>query len=92
MDKIKEFKRILANEGSISLRIKVVCDAGRDDILGVLDDGTIKVALKASPEKGLANSRLLKFLAKDFSVYNDSVKIITGSKQRTKLVKITCSK
>ncbi len=51
-------------------------------------DGTLKVRIAASPEKGRANAELCSLLAKHYSVSRGSVTILSGASSRTKLVRI----
>jgi len=47
------------------LRIKVTTKQPKTEYINTLDDGTIKIRLKAVPEKGKANEELIRFLAKE---------------------------
>lgn len=69
-------------------KIKVIVGAPKTEIRGYLDDGTIKVAVTAVPERGKANLILINFLAKEFKVKKDQIEILSGSTSRTKLVRI----
>jgi len=51
-------------------------------------DGTLKIAVAAVPEKGRANRALVEFLAEEYSVHKNDIKIISGASDRIKLVKI----
>ena len=51
-------------------------------------DRFYKVWLKTAPEKGKANSELIKLLADYFKVKKSAVTIISGTKMRKKLVEI----
>lgn len=51
-----------------ALAIRVTPKASRNAIVGVLDDGTIKVHLTAPPVEGEANQALLDFLAEVLDV------------------------
>jgi uncharacterized protein len=76
------------NNGEIYLRIKVKPGAAESKIIGVLADETMKINIAAPAEKGKANQELIKFLAKEFAVRKENVKIISGTSDRVKLVKI----
>ncbi len=49
----------------------------------------ILVGLTSKPEKGKANTELVKKLAKHFNVPSSRVKIVAGLKSRNKIVVIT---
>ncbi len=48
-----------------SLQIKVIPRARKTEWAGVMDDGSIKIRLKAVPEDGKANAELLSFLEEE---------------------------
>jgi uncharacterized protein len=78
----------LKNNGEVYLRIKVRPSAAESKIIGVLADETMKINIAAPAERGKANIELMKFLAKEFAVRKENVKIISGTSDRIKLVKI----
>jgi len=86
---LDKYREKLANSNEIYLRIKVLVNAGKTEIKEEMEDNTIKIAVKAVPEKGKANLELIKFLAKEFVVDKNKVKIISGAGDRLKLIKIT---
>ncbi len=53
-----------------------------------MDDDTIKIRIKAAPEKGKANAELIKFLSKQYGLPKEKISIISGSTDRTKLIKL----
>lgn len=83
-----KFKRQLKEKGEIYLRVKVRPGAAKNVIKEITDDETIKIDIAAPPAKGKANRELVKFLAKNFAVSKNNVKIISGAVSRTKLIKI----
>ncbi|NCF75162.1 MAG: hypothetical protein GWO87_01595 [Xanthomonadaceae bacterium] len=82
-------KEKLNNEKKIYLRIKVNPKASKSKIKNILADKTIKIDIASLPEKGRANAELIKLLSKEFCVEKNKIKIISGSKNKLKLVKIT---
>ncbi len=91
MLELDSFKETLAKKGEVYLRIKVMPGAGKNLLLEVLGDETIKIALKAQAEKGKANLELISFLASEFKVLKENIKIISGHSSRIKLLKICLS-
>lgn len=75
------------------LRIKVIPKSGKNEIVEILKDSegekTIKIRIKAAPEKGRANAELINFLSKETGVPKSGIKIISGQTDHLKLVKIT---
>lgn len=78
----------LAQTGRLSLHVKVTPKSPRSEWNGTLDDGTLKVRLAAVPEKGKANQELVRFLAAEFGVARDRVRIVAGETNTRKGVVI----
>ena len=53
-----------------------------------MEDGSLKVSVKAPADKGKANKELIDMLSKEFDVAKDKIKIISGAGTRKKLIKI----
>ena len=70
------------------LKIKVLPKSPKTEIVDTLEDGTLKIRVAAPPEKGKANSELIRFLAKHFNVKKESVILISGKSDPIKLIKI----
>ncbi len=70
------------------LRIKVIPKSAKTETVEILDDGTIKIRVKAVPEHGKANTELTKFLGKELGISTERISIIAGKTDRIKLVKI----
>lgn len=86
---INEFKATLTEKSELYIRIKVHPNSSKTGLSSIMEDETLKINLKAVPEKGKANIELIKFLAKEFDCGKSCVKIISGAGERTKLVKIS---
>ena len=72
----------------MELRVKVVPKSSRNEILGPMADGTLKVRIAAAPEKGKANAELCAFLARHYGVPKSAVTILSGQTSPRKLVRI----
>lgn len=83
-----KFKEQLNEKGEVYLKIKVRSSTGKTVIKNLMDDYTIKIDVAARPVKGAANKELIKFLAREFEILEKNVKIISGTKERIKLIKI----
>jgi hypothetical protein len=74
------------------LRIKVIPKSPKNEITEIMRDHegeeTIKIRLKAVPEKGKANAELIKFLSKELGIAKDKISIISGKTEQLKLIKI----
>jgi len=85
---LDKFKKKLEIEKSVYLRVKVRPGAAQDKVKEVLLDDTVKIDIKLPPVKGRANKELINFLAKEFLVPRENVKILSGVSDKIKLVKI----
>lgn len=72
----------------MELRVKVVPKSSRNEIVGPMADGTLKVKIAAAPEKGKANAELCAFLAKHYGVPKSAVTIVAGETSALKRVRI----
>ena len=66
------------------IKIKVIPNGIKTEIVTLLDDGTIKIRIKAIAEDGKANKELLRFLKQETGVHWD---IIQGKTSRNKILK-----
>jgi len=75
------------------LRIKVIPNSSNNEIKEIMTDDsgeeTIKIKIKAAPEKGKANIELIKFLSKELDIKRSNISIISGKTDRIKLIKIS---
>lgn len=70
------------------IRVKVQPKSRESGIVGKMDDGTIKIRVKAVPEKGKANKEVVEILAKEYGVSKSDVEIVGGAVDQIKLIKI----
>ena len=77
--------RIDASREGALLSVRVQPRAKREGIIGV-HDGALKIALRAPPVDGAANSALLKRLAKTFEVPMKTLSISSGATGRQKRI------
>jgi uncharacterized protein len=70
------------------LTVKVVPRASKDEVVGMMQDNTLKVRLRAPPVDGAANEALRRVLAEHFDVKLSKVVILRGATARLKVVEI----
>ena len=74
------------------LRIKVIPKCNTTEVVKIMIDGegeeTIKIRLKAVPEKGKANKELIKFLSTELNINKNKISIISGKTDQLKLIRI----
>ena len=71
-----------------ALAVRVTPRASRNQTVGVLNDGTIKVHLATDPADQKENMVLLVFLAEVLGVPKSRVEIVAGESGRDKLVSV----
>ena len=70
------------------LSIKASPGRPKTEILEIMSDGTLKVAIGVPPVKGQANEELLRFLEKEFG---GNARILRGLSSVNKLIQITAN-
>jgi uncharacterized protein (TIGR00251 family) len=71
----------------MKLHIKVVPSSSKDCIAGWLED-TLKIKIKAPPEKGKANKAVIKVLEKILDLPKGSINITSGTTSSRKVIEI----
>lgn len=71
-----------------ALAIRVTPRASRNEIVELLEDGTIKVRIAAPPSDNEANETLISFLAEVLGVSKSRLDIVAGASGRDKLVSV----
>lgn len=70
------------------LSIKVTPKSKKTEYTGKLADGTLKIRLKAVPEKGHANEELIAFLAESFKMSPHDITLVSGHSSPRKRIQI----
>ncbi len=77
----------------VRIAVRLTPKAGRNRIDGIVtgadSKAVLKVAVTAVPEKGRANEALIALLAKTWRVPKTKIRLIAGSKDRNKTVRIS---
>ena len=71
----------------IEVEVRVQPRSSRDRI-GGFRDGVLRVHVVAPPERGRANSRLLRLIAKTLGIARQRILLIRGETSRTKRLRI----
>jgi uncharacterized protein (TIGR00251 family) len=75
--------------GGAALNVRVVTQAERTEIVGVQEDGVLKIRLMASPAGDpSANKELIEFLAAQLGVPVRNIEIVAGATGREKIISI----
>jgi uncharacterized protein len=83
----RKFKLHNGQKGS-ALAVRVTPRASRNEIVEILDDGTIKVRLAAPPSDTEANEALLDFLSDILGMPKTKLDIVAGAAGRDKLISV----
>lgn len=85
---LAELQAALQRDRRLSLTLKVIPKSARNEIVGFLEDGTMKLKIHAVPEKGKANAEICEFLAAVFGVGKRNVEVVRGETSAHKQVVI----
>lgn len=84
----EEILKNLAAKKKVTFRVKVTAGASKNEIVGRYGDA-IKIKIAAAPEKGKANGELIRFLAKQFNLPSNCIRIVKGLSSPQKIIEIT---
>jgi uncharacterized protein (TIGR00251 family) len=83
----RKFNLHSGQKGS-ALAVRVTPRASRNEIVEMLDDGTIKVRIAAPPVDDEANTELIEFLSDILGVPKSRLDIVAGASGRDKLIAV----
>jgi uncharacterized protein (TIGR00251 family) len=86
---MKEIKD--SDKGRIRFRVRVQPAAPRNELLGWNAAGELRIKVAAPPHEGEANTELVRFLAKRFSIPRREIVVESGEKSRSKIVSAPAS-
>lgn len=72
----------------IAVRVRIQPRSSKNAVAGIMGD-CLKINLTSPPVDGAANAACTTFIANLFNVAKSSVSIITGQKNRLKIIKVT---
>ncbi len=70
------------------IKIRVLPRSSKNEVVGEMADGTLKVKLTAPPVDGKANDSLIKLLSEYFDKPKNKIKIATGMTSKNKIIEI----
>ena len=85
---VAELQSALQRDKCLTLNLKVIPKSSKNEIIGFLEDGTMKLKIHAVPEKGKANLEICEFLAQVFGVGKRNVAVVRGETSAHKQVRI----
>ena len=75
--------------GEILLNLKVIPNASKDEVVGLLNYEYLKIKVTKAPEAGKANKAIEVLLARFFDLKKKSVSIVSGHTSSLKVVKLS---
>ncbi len=83
----REFRITDAQHGA-AFTVRVITRADNVEIVGLQDDGTLKIRLTESPAEGRANAQLVQFLADVLEVTPAQIEIVAGADKPNKIISV----
>lgn len=83
----REFRITDAQHGA-AFTVRVVTRAEEVEIVGIQDDGSLKIRLTESPAEGRANAQLIGFLADLLEVDAAQIEIVAGEDKPNKIISV----
>ncbi len=83
-------RRFILHDGKhgAALTVRVTPRARKDEVAGIMPDGTLRIRVMAPPIEGKANEALVSFLAKVVGVRKSRIEIVAGEKGLDKIVSV----
>ena len=82
------FKRFENAKSGSAVTVKVTPHARQTGLLGVMDDGTLKIQVAAPAEEGRANDMLVAYLASALGIAPSEIDIVAGQTSERKLISL----
>ena len=77
-----------SGQRGFALAVRITPRASRNQIVGVLSDGTVKVHLASEPADDVLNVELVGYVSEVLGVPKTRVEVVAGENGRDKLVSI----
>ena len=76
------------SQGGSALTVRITPRARKNEIAGILDDGTVRVRLTTSAAEDKSNPAIIEFFAKILEISPESIEIVAGQTGKDKLISI----
>lgn len=86
---LKDYVKLKIGEKNY-LKIKVITRQPKTEFYWIMDDQTIKLRVKAIPEKWKANEEIIRFISEELWIKKESIEIISWAADSVKLVRVSC--
>jgi uncharacterized protein len=71
-----------------AISVKVIPRAKKNEVAGLMEDGTIRIRLTAPPVEGAANQALVEFLSQLMGIHRNQIEIVAGLSSERKLISL----
>jgi len=72
----------------MKIKIRVLPRSSKNEVVGKMADGVLKIKLTAAPVDGKANEALIALLSDYFQTPKSKIKIVAGATSKNKVVEI----
>src|SRR5512140_1458849 len=80
--------RLHSGQNGAAIAVRVTPRASKNQIIEILNDGTVKIHLTAAADEKKINQALIDFLAKILGVPGNHLEVVAGQSGRDKLVSV----
>ena len=72
------------------IRLRVIPNAKKSEIIGLLDD-MLKIKISSPPVEGKANAQIIKFFSDYLKISKSKLEIVSGEKSKCKLLRVNAN-
>ena len=72
------------------IRLRVIPNAKKSEIIGLLDD-MLKIKISSPPVEGKANAQIIKFFSDYLKISKSKFEIVSGEKSKCKLLRVNAN-
>ena len=70
------------------IKVRVLPRSSRDEVMGEMADGTLKIKLTTPPVDGKANEALVELLSDYYNIPKGLISIVRGQTSKNKIIEI----
>lgn len=70
-------------------KVKITTKRAKNEFFAVLEDGTLKIRIKAVPEKWKANKEVISYFSDELNINKKYIEIISGTTDSVKIIRIS---
>ncbi len=70
-------------------KVKITPKQAKNEFFAVLEDGTLKIRIKAIPEKWKANKEIISYFSDELNIDKKNIEIISWATDGVKIIRIS---